>query len=433
MLRSGTNSRIPAELDRPTRSVQRRRRSVAAVAAVAFLSLLAAACVDPPPTTPGPAVAFQLTGLVDGQVGDFTVTVTAVDAAGEVATDYTGTVRFSAQCVRNIPVFGGVQNICINDPAKPATLPADYTFTAADAGVRTFPIVIRGANDVSPLQWDVTATDADAGSITGTQSVFVTPGPTVQLRATLGDSSLSLAPGQLVPGVGLFVEALDQFGNYDYNQPSAQVLYIQSSPTLHSSDNAADLASNPTSIALTNGRKAVNIKPGASNVAGSVITTSLNVRVPGTSAPVSITTRRIAPNLDPATPGGYAMQSSGSMFVYSFDTPSNPVVIPAGTTFQVTSIDQATNVLNAQQLGGLATITATLGNPVSYDPTASSATLASGTDQLKPGTTITIGAVAASPFFDPSSIDPSQGGVSYTLDDGKVFLAPLFNAASRLI
>ena len=432
MLRSGMNSRVPAGSDRPARPLRRRRRSVAAVAAVAFLSLMAAACADPPPATPGPAVAFRVTGLVDGPVGDFTVTVTAVDAAGEVATDYTGTVRFSAQCVRNIPVFGGVQNICINDPAKPATLPADYTFTAADAGVRTLPIVIRGANDASPLQWDVTATDAAAGSITGTQSVFVTPGPTTRLTATLGASSVDLAPGQLVPATSLFVEAFDQFGNYDYNLPSVNLLSVRISPTLLSADNTADLASNPSSITLTTGRKLVFVKPGASTVNGSVVTTAFTAQRPGITASASVTTRRIAPNLNPATQGGYAVQGSGSLIVYSFDSPSSPVVIPAGATFQVTSVDPTTNVLTAQQIGGLMTLTTTLGNPVTNDPTAGSATVAPNLGVVQTGTTITVSSPATSPFFDPSSIDPSQGGVSYTLD-GKVYLAPLFNAASRLI
>jgi hypothetical protein len=49
----------------------------------------------------------------------FNLTVTAVDAYGNTATGYTGTVHFSDS-------FGG------------ATLPANYTFTASDSGVHTF-------------------------------------------------------------------------------------------------------------------------------------------------------------------------------------------------------------------------------------------------------------------------------------------------------
>ena len=48
----------------------------------------------------------------------FSITVTALDPYGNVATGYTGTAHFSS-------TSGG-------------TLPANYTFTAADAGVHTF-------------------------------------------------------------------------------------------------------------------------------------------------------------------------------------------------------------------------------------------------------------------------------------------------------
>src|SRR5262249_10171393 len=51
------------------------------------------------------------------------VTVTALDPFGNVA-NYRGTVRFSC-----------------TDSA--ATLPADYTFTAADGGVHTFTVTLR--------------------------------------------------------------------------------------------------------------------------------------------------------------------------------------------------------------------------------------------------------------------------------------------------
>jgi hypothetical protein len=58
-------------------------------------------------------------GLVNAGA-PFDVTVTAQDAFGNTATSYTGTVHFVS-----------------SDP-RGAILPADYTFTAADAGVHTF-------------------------------------------------------------------------------------------------------------------------------------------------------------------------------------------------------------------------------------------------------------------------------------------------------
>ncbi len=51
----------------------------------------------------------------------FDVTVTALDAYGNVVTNYQGTITLTT-----------------TDPDPGVVLPASYTFTAADAGVHTF-------------------------------------------------------------------------------------------------------------------------------------------------------------------------------------------------------------------------------------------------------------------------------------------------------
>ena len=83
-------------------------------------------------------------------------TVKALDAYGNVATGYTGTIHFTS-----------------SDPA--ATLPADYTFTAADAGAHKFPNTLSpGLTLRTPgSQW-VRATDTATASITGSETVTVT-------------------------------------------------------------------------------------------------------------------------------------------------------------------------------------------------------------------------------------------------------------------
>src|SRR5438034_1243942 len=75
----------------------------------------------------------------------------AREAYGNVATGYTGTVHFTS-----------------SDPQ--AALPADYTFTAADAGVHTFTVTLITAGSRS-----VTATDTASPSITGSATVTVSP------------------------------------------------------------------------------------------------------------------------------------------------------------------------------------------------------------------------------------------------------------------
>src|SRR5262249_47307951 len=94
----------------------------------------------------------------------FTVTVTAQDSDGNTITGYRGTVHFRS-----------------TDPL--ASLPPDYTFTAADNGVHTFTdVILRTAG--SPT---VTATDTVTGSITGTATVTVD-------QARLGTTALLEGP-----------------------------------------------------------------------------------------------------------------------------------------------------------------------------------------------------------------------------------------------
>jgi sugar lactone lactonase YvrE len=97
------------------------------------------------------ATYFRVTPSADSVVAGTPVslTVTAEDAAGNPGA-YLGTVHFSS-----------------TDPL--ASLPPDYTFTAADNGVHTFTdVILRTAG--SPT---VTATDTATGSITGTATVTV--------------------------------------------------------------------------------------------------------------------------------------------------------------------------------------------------------------------------------------------------------------------
>ena len=81
----------------------------------------------------------------------FSVAVTAFDIFGNTAVGYAGTVHFTS-----------------SDPA--ATLPADYTFTAADQGVHTF---TNGVTLVTAGNQTITATDTVTSSITGKAAVSV--------------------------------------------------------------------------------------------------------------------------------------------------------------------------------------------------------------------------------------------------------------------
>src|SRR5262249_8756006 len=77
----------------------------------------------------------------------FSVTVTALDAYGNVATGYPGNIHFTSSDHK-------------------AILPSDYTFVAADAGVHTFTVTLKSSGTQT-----LTATDRNTGSIKGSASV----------------------------------------------------------------------------------------------------------------------------------------------------------------------------------------------------------------------------------------------------------------------
>src|SRR5438132_1495771 len=79
----------------------------------------------------------------------FNLTVTALNAQGTPASTYRGTVHFTSTDAASV-------------------LPADYTFTSADAGVHQFSVTLKTAGSQS-----VTATDTATASITGSQTLTV--------------------------------------------------------------------------------------------------------------------------------------------------------------------------------------------------------------------------------------------------------------------
>jgi Tol biopolymer transport system component len=99
---------------------------------------------------PAAATQFRITAPPSASVGAaFTITITALDAYGNVATGYRGKVHFTST-------------------DRKATLPADYTFTSGDSGTHSFTIILR-----SPGSQTITATDATTSSITGSAIVTV--------------------------------------------------------------------------------------------------------------------------------------------------------------------------------------------------------------------------------------------------------------------
>jgi uncharacterized protein (TIGR03118 family) len=140
-------------------------------------------------TVPGDADSFALSAPPTAVAGmPFELTVTALDPFGNIATGYTGTVSFVS-----------------SDPK--ATLPVDYTFTAADNGTHTFPGVTLFTAGVQTL----TAQDTTEGSLTGSATVALTAAPADHFLITTSPTAVSGT------AFDVMLAALDPYGNVDLN------------------------------------------------------------------------------------------------------------------------------------------------------------------------------------------------------------------------
>jgi sugar lactone lactonase YvrE len=135
----------------------------------------------------GAAAAAKLVISAGGPVtagAAFSVTVTAKDAFGNIATGYAGTVGLTSTDAR-------------------ATLPASYAFQTTDKGVHVFTATLRTAGAQT-----VTAANSKSASLKATASVSVQPAAAVRLSVTR--QTVTATAGA---GVRFTVTALDPFGN----------------------------------------------------------------------------------------------------------------------------------------------------------------------------------------------------------------------------
>jgi uncharacterized delta-60 repeat protein len=146
-------------------------------------SLMAGAAVS---VVPGTVTSLALSvDPTTAQAGDaMELTVTAQDSCGNTVRGYRGLVHFTSSDGQ-------------------ATVPPDYTFTAGDQGVHTFPLILRTAANQT-----VRAIDVGSPSVNGTATVTVTP-------SAASTFILSGLPGSLMAGTqgSVTVTAKDQFGN----------------------------------------------------------------------------------------------------------------------------------------------------------------------------------------------------------------------------
>jgi hypothetical protein len=112
------------------------------------------------------------------------LTVTLLDSSGNVVTNYTGTVHFSSSDAK-------------------AVLPANYTFTAADAGRHSFSVTLKTAGTQS-----ISVTDTTAARLTGMDGG-------IRVNAAAASQFILSAPSSVTAGVpfSLTVTVEDAYGN----------------------------------------------------------------------------------------------------------------------------------------------------------------------------------------------------------------------------
>ncbi len=253
------------------------------------------------------------------------ITVTALDAFGNVATGYLDTIYVGS-----------------SDPQ--AVLPSNYTFTSADHGVKTVQVTLKTAGP----QTIFIATVETPTITTAHASIMVNVGPTAQLVITMPTGAVAGAP------LGLTVKAVDFAGNLTTNYTG----------TVHfaSTDSRAGLPADYTFLASDQGSKTfagVVLKTAGTesltvtDVANATLTTSQNnITVSPTSAatltagsvPTQITAG-VASNITLTARDLYGNIATGYLGTVHFSSTDNQAVLPGNYTF--TSADKGVKTVSA--------------------------------------------------------------------------------------
>lgn len=319
--------------------------------------------------TPQVATQFRLLARGDAFAGaETSVTVLALDANGHAVRDYVGTVHLTS-----------------TDAA--ATLPADYTFTAADRGRHTFAVKLATLGSES-----VTASDTTTATVTGTAKVNVVAAPvTTHLFVQTERDAYTGAVTRVL------VAALDASNRV--------VPTYTGTVALTSTDAAATLPAATTFAAADKGVKVLTFTPSAAGVQTLTATDSATATVVGTAA-VTVTAAPVATHFAVITRHGAAAGSPVQVTVVALDD-NNDVARGYAGTVTLTSSDAGATLPAAVTFSaadrGSKSVSLTLTTVGSQTVTATDA----ATPPLTGNTTVTVRAAAAA--GPPAG--PGEGGL----------------------
>ena len=284
--------------------------------------------------TPASATHLSVTGLANAAAGTTgSITVKALDAYGNVATAYAGTVHFTSSDGQ-------------------AVLPANSVLTN---GIQTFSVTLKTVGSQT-----VTATDTTTGSITGSESgVTVTPASATHLSVT------GLANAAAGTAGSITVKALDAYGN----------VATAYAGTVHftSSDGQAVL---PANSVLTEGVQTFNVTLKTAGSQSVTATDTTTGSINGSEFAVSVTPAS-AIHLSVTGPAGSPAGTTSSITVKALDAYGNVATAYAGTVHFTSSDGQAVLPANSVLTNGIQTFSVTLKTVGSQTVTATDTTTGS--------------------------------------------------------
>jgi hypothetical protein len=341
----------------------------------AFLALFVGVTAAPAPVSAAAATQFFVATPISATAGSsFTFTVTAQDGGGVTDAGYGGTVHFTS-----------------SDTGAGVSIPTDYTFLPADAGVHTF-----SGTFVTAGNQTITATDTVDGTITGTSNpTSVTAAPATHFTSS--------APGTATAGtpINVTVAALDPFNNTDTGYGG----------TIHftSSDAAAVLPGDTTLTAGT------GTFPATLNTAGNqtiTATDTVTSSITGTSGTITVAAGA-ATHFSVSAPGSATAGTPISVTITALDAAGNTDTTYSGMVHFTSSDGIAALPTDATLTAGVDTFPATLNTAGNQTVTAADTVIPSITGTSN---TITVSAGAATHFTVSAPGTATAGaGISVTV------------------
>jgi hypothetical protein len=320
-------------------------------------------------------VAGFPTPVVAGNGGTFTIT--ALDSANGAATGYRGTVR------------------CTSNDAQ-ATLPANYTFTAGDDGLRALTATFATAGTQT-----LTCTDTTNAALAGSQTVIVTPAAAASIAINGGNTQSGLV-GAALPNP-LSVLVTDAYGNL---VPGAQVTWTSTSGggslaaglATTTSDTGADgVATVPATLGATPGSETFEGSAAGVQTAASFSETAL---ADVTIAPNPVTTV-VGHTVTFAASGG-----TGTGYVFALPPTSTSAINPATGMYVAGATPGTDTVLVTDSAGHTGSAQVVINPHVAFSVTALAV-------QPRAGATLgATGGIAPYTFAFASSGNRSNGSLA---------------------